>query len=83
MAHSSWTVKESSIKELFRKIRWQGLGKSVVVKLVNSPVLAVVGRHHDRSEHSIFFYLVYPKATLYIQLSYTPLCFLLLIMSAK
>lgn len=47
MAHSSWTVKESSIKELFRKIRWQGLGKSVVVKLVNSPVLAVVGRHHD------------------------------------
>lgn len=47
MARSSWAVKESSIKELFRKIHWQGLGKSVVVKLVNSPVLAVAGLHYD------------------------------------
>lgn len=29
MAHSSWVVKESSLKELFRKICQQGLGKSV------------------------------------------------------
>lgn len=29
MAHSSWVIKKSSLKELFRKVCQQGLGKSV------------------------------------------------------